>query len=498
MTPPPVGLGPLGGRTPVLVGVGTATGIGDAGVEAAELMARATEEAGRDTGSDRVLASVDRIAVPQGTWGYPDPGRLVAARIGAPAARTHLVELGIPQQSLINRALTAVASGAAEVVVVTGGEAMLRSRLAARRGETATETAQPGGVPDEVVRRSGTLVEPVEQATRLWEPVQQYAMIGNALRAAEGSSVDDQRAEVADLWARGNLVAASNPGAAFPSPRTAAGIDTPSPDNRPLAFPYNKWHATQWTVDQAAALLLCSVDAARRLGTDPDRWLFPLVGLESSHSLSILCRREIHRWPAMGVLGRAAAARVGRPVDGIEVAEVYSCFPSAVQVQQRELGLPIGGTPTVTGWMAFAGGPFNNFVYQATAAVARRLRQDPTSLGMVTTVSGLLTKPGLAVWSATPDEADPLVGDLADEAAAETATVPAIATLEEYSGEATVATYTVTYEQLEPVRTVVVADTPDGRRSVAFSEDRALAAEAVGTELIGRPVVIADGAFRPA
>ena len=52
------------------------------------------------------------MAVPQGSWTYPDPARIVATRIGAPGAVTHLVELGIPQQSLIDDALAAVLSGA--------------------------------------------------------------------------------------------------------------------------------------------------------------------------------------------------------------------------------------------------------------------------------------------------------------------------------------------------------------------------------------------------
>jgi hypothetical protein len=63
-----------------------------------------------------------------------------------------------------------------------------------------------------------------------------------------------------------------------------------------------------------------------------------------------------------------------------------------------------------------------------------------------------------------------------------------VETLDGYDGEATVATYTVTYEGMVPVRTVAVCDTDDGRRCVAVAEDPALAAHAVGTELIGARV----------
>jgi acetyl-CoA C-acetyltransferase len=480
-------------RTPVLVGVGTAS----ADVEAVELMALATEAALSDAGGRGLASAVDRVAVPQGSWAYPDPARLVAHRIGAAGAVTHLVELGIPQQSLINDALAAILSGGSDVAVVVGGEAKRWVRDRARAGLPPTETAQPGAAPDVLRQRSGPLLEPVEVTHRLWDPVQQYAMIDNALRAAEGRTIAEHRGEVAGLWARMNSVAATNPEAAFPEQMDAEQIATATTANRALAFPYNKWHATQWTVNQAAALVLCSVEAARRLGVPTDRWVFPLVGLESSHAVSVLCRQRIHAWPAMEVLAGSAATRLGRTVAEVEVVELYSCFPSAVRVQQGSFGMPRDGTPTVTGGMAFAGGPFNNAALQSLAAVVPRLRANPDQLGTVTTVSGLLTKPGLGVWSARPDGQPPLLADLAFEVAAVTGVVEAVETLEGYEGRGTVATYTVTYDGMMPARVVAVCDTADGRRCVSISEDAELAARACQEELVGTPVALSSGTFSP-
>jgi acetyl-CoA C-acetyltransferase len=488
-------------RTPVLVGVGTAS----EHAEATELMTLALRDAAWDAGAPEILEAIDRMAVPQGSWTYPDPARLVAGAVGAREVRTHLVELGIPQQGLINEALSAILDGSSDVAVVVGGEARRWARSA-----DAVETGQPDLVPDVVRRRTGALLESVEVVTRLWDPVQQYAMIDNALRAAEGLSIGEHRREVAELCARFNGVAQGNPLAAFPTPMTAGEIDLASPANRPLAFPYNKWHSTQWTVDQAAALLFCSQQAAHRFGISSDRWIFPRVGIESSHAVSLLRRERPDAWPAMGILGRAASTRIGRPVADAEFIEVYSCFPAAVRVQQRELGLDVHGTPTITGGMAFAGGPFNNFVLQTTAAVARALRAEPGSLGVVTTVSGLLTKPGLGVWSAEPDGQAPLLGDFGAEAERATDTRDVVGTLGEYTGAATVVTYTVTPGGRDGAsgpgapqgpggaqwaRTVVVGDTEDGRRCVAISEDAELAVFATTHELIGRPVVVKDGSF---
>jgi acetyl-CoA C-acetyltransferase len=471
-------------RTPVLVGVGTSR----ADAEAVELMALALEAAIGDAGAPSLSAAVDRIAVPQGTWSYSDPARLVAHRIGAAGARTFFGRLGVPQQTLINDACRAIAAGESRVAVVVGGEARARTRRAEIAGTSAPETAQPGSVADVVMDREDDFMAGPEIEVGLVQPVLQYALIENARGAAEGQGTEGHAAAIAELWERFNVVARSNPDAAFGAPRTAADLALASPTNRPLAFPYNKWHASQWTVDQAAALVLCTAEAARAHGVPLDRWIFPLVGIDASHALSLSRRPFLDRWPAMGVLGRAAAQRIGRPLHEVEKIELYSCFPSAVRVQQRELGLPPEDTPTVTGGMAFAGGPFNNFVYQSTAAMVSLLRDEPASLGLVTTVCGLLTKPGLAVWSATPDGERPLLSDLAVEAAAASGSVPVA---DGHHGPARVVSCTVGYAGMERAGTYVVADIEPGHRCVASSPDPGLAEAALAGALIGTDVRIA-------
>jgi len=488
-------------RTPVLVGVGTC--LDDA--EAVELMRRAADAAGDDAGSRSLLAAVGRIAVPRGTWSYTDPARLVADHIGAADARTVLVDLGIPQQTLVDQALRSIADGELDVALVVGAEAKARAARAAQRstaadaagivqvmrrdGGDADEIDQGDATPDEHQTPSGEIISSAEIETGLFAPVEQYALMESALGAAEGTPDDRHRRDIAELGARFNAVARTNPEAAFPEPRSADDLLRLDVGNRPLAYPYGKWHASQWTVDQGAALLLCSVEAAERHGVPRDRWIFPLVGVDSSFSVPLPQRRDLHRWPAMQVLGEAASRRLGRPLASCEHVEVYSCFPVAVRVQQRELGLPLDATPTVTGGMAFAGGPFNSFVLQATAAMVRRLR-DAGGDGLVTTVSGMLTKPGLAVWSGEPDGEAPLVADLATEAAARTQTVE----LDQgHAGPSTVVASTVTYAGLEPHEVIAVLDTPEGKRVVARSDARELIDAATRGALIGRTVVVEAG-----
>jgi acetyl-CoA C-acetyltransferase len=451
-------------------------------------MATALDRALEDTGAPALAGALDLVVVPQGTWRLADPARTVAAGLGLPPVRTVLGQVGVSQQVLCNRALSDVAAGRSAVAVVLGGEARAYERT---HPPADPDPAAPG--PDEVLARDPDFLHPAEHRAGLVVPVQQYALIEQARRLALGRTPAEHRAEVAAMWARFNRVARDNPRAAFGAPRDARAIECPGPDNRPLSLPYNKWHASQWTVDQAAALVVTTLGRARQAGVAPDRLVFPLAALTADHAVTLSARAGLHRWPAMGVLARAAEDHLGRPLSSVPLAEVYSCFPSAVAVQMDELGLDPGSTPTLTGGMAFAGGPFNNFVLQATVEVAGRLRAEPGATGLVTTVCGLLTTPGLALWQAgSPgDLPPPLVADLAPAAAAATPTRPVDA---DYAGPATVASYTVTYDRAgDPARLVVVGDTPEGGRAVGAVEDPVPAARALEEDLGRAPVGIERG-----
>ena len=379
---------------------------------------------------------------------------------------------------------------------MVGGEAKRWARRLERSGRTATETAQPDAVPDVIRRREGPLLEPVEVAHRLWDPVQQYAMIDNALRAAEGRTLAQHRSEVADLWSRFNLVARTNPDAAFPAPLDADQIATASPSNRPLAFPYNKWHSTQWTVEPGGGTrVLLGGEAHSSSGCRPTGGPFPWSGWSRATPSRCCAARPPTPGRPCGCWGRPPPSGSGvrwptpRPSSSTAASPPPSACSSGRWAWTRQT------TPTVTGGMAFAGGPFNNFVFQSMVPVIRALRAEPAGLAVVTTVSGLLTKPGIGVWSGTPDGRPPRLEDLGGAASAAAGVLDVVETLDGYDGEATVATYTVTYEGMVPTRTVAVCDTADGRRCVAVVDDAELAAHAVTTELIGTRVRLAHGSL---
>ena len=95
-------------------------------------MAVASDRAGTDAHAPALLRDARMILVPRGTWRYPDPGRLLAARFGA-SARTVVADLGVLQQTLFTRACAAIAAGELDVALVCGAEAKyrdLRARIA--------------------------------------------------------------------------------------------------------------------------------------------------------------------------------------------------------------------------------------------------------------------------------------------------------------------------------------------------------------------------------
>src|SRR4051794_32387984 len=95
-------------RTPVLIGVGQISNRVDQGaapLEPITLMAEAVRLAGGDSGVEQVLTGPDSIRIPMiFSWRYGDPGRLVAARIGAaPRQSMYTVVGGNYVQTLVNR-----------------------------------------------------------------------------------------------------------------------------------------------------------------------------------------------------------------------------------------------------------------------------------------------------------------------------------------------------------------------------------------------------------
>ena len=487
-------------NTPVLVGVATVQQKYQShleGEEAIALMEHALRDAAQDAGALELLARADEIMVPKGIWKYSDPGRLLADALGSRSSdgsttKSVLAEIGILQQSLISRACQQISDGAASVVLVTGAESKYRFLRAKIADATADETVQEGIEPDIRLEPAAELWSEVESAAGLGMPVGYYAIIDSAIRYKRGQSVDQHRDEMAEMYARFSEIAAENPDAWSNEPVQAGFIREHSRANRMLAFPYTKLHNSQWNVDQAAGLILCSAKVAVELGIDRAKWIFPRASTEANFMTVVAARKDLGTSPGFAVAGEVAAQMASVELRDIHLKEIYSCFPAAVRVQLDEFDMADDGDLTVTGAMTFGGGPLNNFVLQATVKMAQLLRQQPTELGLVTSVSGMLTKQACALWSATPGSSAWAFKDVSDEVSQRSELCELQA---QYSGQGTVAGYTVLYQGDQPWRGVAVFDLPEGKRTVAYTENAGLIERLLGDEQCGNSFSIADGQF---
>ena len=478
--------------TPVLVGVGVATrreDDPDRALEPIDLMLEAVRAAGADCGAQALLAEVGTIAVPRGRWRYRNPAGEIARAVGATGAVTIVSSVGVLQQTLIADACQAIAEGTVKSALVTGADAgyrLLRARLAGSRAEERDQDDDP----DVRLEPKAELRHPAEVAIGLNMPVGLYALLESARRAAKGLAVDAHRDRLAERYARFAQIAAANPDGWTRIALDAATIREDGPSNPMQAFPYTRAHCSTWNVDQAAALLFCSAAHAEALGIDRSRWVFPVASAESNHMVPLSARADLIRSPGADAAARAVLDAGGLAAADIDLIDLYSCFPVAVETFSDALNLRPDRDLTFTGSMAFAGGPYNNYIFQATARAAQLLRAGAGRTALISCVSGILTKQAFALWTTEP----PLDGFVRRDVTAETARAAVeLPVIENYSGVGQIVGCTVLHARGTAPRAVALIDTEEGARALAVSEGEATIVGMQTDEWVGRRVHIVDG-----
>ncbi|MGZ4735926.1 MAG: acetyl-CoA acetyltransferase [Acidimicrobiia bacterium] len=476
---------PLDPRTPVLVGVGQAQQrVEDpaSALEPIDLLASAARAADADTRTkDSMLARVDAVAViDMLSWRYPDPGALLARKLGASPRTTITTTVGgNTPQMLVNRLAAAVARGDHDIVLLGGAECVY-TRWRARRTEPKAwlDWAKPDDPLCELVwgdDRPGSSA--YEMAHLALAPTQVYPLFETALRAAAGRGIDEHQRLVSELWSGFSAVAAENPHAWSRVPYAAEDIRTVSAENRMVTFPYPKLMCANIDVDQAAALLLCSYGAARDAGVPDDRLVFPLSGADANDHYFFTERASLAESPAIRAAGAAALAAAGAGIDDVTHFDLYSCFPAAVQIAMKALGLggPAAGdhrTLTVTGGLGFAGGPGNNYVTHSIAATVEACRRLPGSTGFVTALGWYVTKHSVGLYSTTPPP-DGFVAVDPSETQRSVDALPRRVPAGDVDGDVTVEATSVIFDRDgAPSLGIVTALTGAGDRALANTRDQ--------------------------
>ena len=477
-------------HTPVLVGISHLeqrfTDF-ESAKEPVQLMIEAVNAAAEDAGS-KALLDAGSVRVIRGIWPYQDPARAIAQAIGSLNAETVLSPYGGNfVQTVLNQSALDIQSGQHDIIILTGAECGNTQAKAAKAGQDLGWAELPG-TPDRLIGADKDMRHEAEIAIRLGRPIQIYPIMETALRHASGLSVDTHMEHISKLWAGFSDVAASNPNAWIREAKSAEEIRTISDSNRPVSFPYPKLMNSNNNVDKAAALILVSEEKAKALGIAKDKWIYPWAGTDAQDHYYFSNRDNFHSSPAIRLAGGKCLELTGSTPDNIDMIDVYSCFPVAVQIACRELGFDINRPLTVTGGLTFAGGPLNNYVMHSIARMAQLLRDNPGKRGMITANGGYITKHAFGIYSAEAPERPFQHADLQDQVDATLKRDVVI----EYQGAGTVEGYSVMYGPQGVSKAFVAARLDDGRRAWGTSEDRDLLQSMTKEEFCGRQVNLAN------
>lgn len=511
-------------RTPILVGCGQITDTTGAPSSArsnvafcAEAARLALADAMPAIGSEALGRQIDAVAVLEF---FPDvsprfaspfgrctnPPKAVANRLGAlPRQALYTHSGGNMPQYLVNRFAEEIANGDTDLALVCGAELLRSNQNARKAGLKIDWNEDPGGEPTRIGdRRFGFSEE--ENRHELRAAIHFYPLIENAIRGGRGRDVDSHMAAMGRLFARLAEVAKANPLATRREGYSAERLSTISPDNRWICFPYPRLMNSNAMIDQSSAVLVTSVEKAREWGIPQDRWVFLHGCADGTDTWVVSERDRLDASPAIRGCARIALDMAGKSVADMAAFDLYSCFPSAVEVAMKEIGIaeddprPI----SVTGGLPFFGGPGNNYVTHSIAEMMNVVRRKPGSFGMVTANGNYLTKHSAGIYSTAPTRGpwsreNPTKHQAALDAGpkrrVETAPV----------GTGTIETYCVAYGKDAPEKGWILGRLDSsGDRFVAMADasEPGLLDDMLAREQLGRKVTVGakDGhnVFRPA
>ncbi|MBV7484779.1 acetyl-CoA acetyltransferase [Bordetella sp. BOR01] len=490
-------------RAPIIVGVGDLT---DAETPASlgrspyDLIAQAARLALADTQAPGMADAIDTVAVLRSyadtshrfatrLGGSANPPKSLADRLGLNAAR-HIYTWngGNMPQSLVNQFSEAIARGEMRAALVAGGEALRTQHALERTQAEISWQEDPGGAPELIGDpRHGWNDDEDRHGMRA--AIAMYPLFENAIRGRRGLSADSHMRSMASLMARFARVARDNPLATRREGWSAERLATIDAENRWIGFPYPRFMVSNAFIDQAAAFIVTSVQVAQEYGIPQEKWVY-LHGCADAHDTWYTSERhDLHSSPAMRAASRQALDMAGCVIDDIDILDIYSCFPSAVEIACQELGIaeddPRG--LTVTGGLVYFGGPGNSYVVLSICEMMRRLRAAPGKKGLITANGNWVTKHAYGIYSTTPPRQP---WERASPAAlqAELDRLPVAPIARQPSGRAAVETYTVMHDRNGPAFGIVLGRlAATGERFIANTpSDQATLNDFQARESLGR------------
>ena len=392
-------------KTPVVIGVSSITQKGNYEDldEALILMDMATKNAIKDCANEDIKKYIDEISIPKGYWKYRDPGKWIAENNNIKNIKTSITKVGVLQQNLINKAALKIQEGSINASLIIGGESRYKRVIASKLGKNYIET-ELNINPDEYIKSESELRLDEEEQVLGEMAVGYYSILESAYRASKKNSIKDHNKNIAKLYEKFSKIAVNNKNSWISAPLTNKDILETSNTNPKQSFPYNKLHCTSWNVNQSSALIICSEDIADKLNIAYEKRVYPLASSEANNMIPTLLRKKLIDPLGMKLAGKYILDFCKTHSIQPNTYDLYSCFPVAVQMFADALKLKNKQDLTVTGGMAYAGGPLNHYVMTSTVKMIEEIRNDISKVGIVTGVSGMMTKQSFALWAKNPLE----------------------------------------------------------------------------------------------
>jgi len=472
-------------RMPVLIACGQlvdrpSSGLG---LTPVEMMAEAARIAVSDSGVTNILNSVDVLAsvgltvdateleTPMSGM-YKNVPKTVANLLNvSPSRLLYSYTGGNTPQRLVNHFADEIATGQSQTVLLTGGEALNTmagrfshwSKLLLPKGPWKDN---PGGQA-ELFGDSKAGNSAYEGRYAMTLPARIYPLFENALRLHYKRSHAEHRHAIGELFSKMTTVASNNPCAWFQNQSTAQALTTASDDNRMIAYPYPKRLNSMIKVNQSAAVILTSMANAKALGVSREKWVF-LHGCADANDIWHVSQRDnFHSSPAMNSIAKSALSMANKNIDDMAFFDIYSCFPSAVQIACDEFGIDHNDSRglTLTGGLPYFGGPGNNYSMHGIVEMINRARENENQFGLLNANGWYLTKHSMGIYSCQVP---------VKEWRSSTAIIDKQSTVtlvENATGDAELETFTVLYnKQNQPKKSIVVARLESGERCLATTD----------------------------
>ena len=461
--------------------------------EALLLMDQVVKEALSDSGNKSIKDHIDEIRIPKGFWRYRDPGKWIAKNNDFKTIpTTYVTKIGVLQQNLINEACLKIENGEINASIILGGEARYKQLRSVIEKKEYFETKLDEN-PDFYIKAKEDLYGDEELEELGAMAVGYYATMETALRKNDNENIEEHQNNIASMYEEFSKVASNNEDAWLDHPYSKKEILETSKKNKMLAYPYNKLHCTSWNVNQSAALIICSEELANKLEIDNKKRVYPISSSENNHMIAIQQRPKLYE--SLGMI--YAAKSINKMMEQLDIRldayDLYSCFPAAVKMFSKSLELGSEIPKTITGSMPYAGGPLNSFVIHSTVKMIQKIRALEARHGLVTGVSGMMTKQSFCVWGKEYQEQF-IFDDVTERAKLDEKPVE-LSNIAEGEGE--IIGYTIIEVSEHSSKAVLYLDDEKKHRKVVSSFDKNFINLLMEEEWVGKKVKFIDGQVIP-